>query len=135
MRGRSLSCAALVLAYLPLSTAGTDTPIKATAPRLTTKQIVDKNGAASGGSEAWRAVRTLEMKGKLHAGGNNRSSLSVPGTKKEAYVVPPRSTEQVEHPFVMDLERGCKKRVEIEFNGQTGIQVYDGTRVGSCGPF
>ncbi|HUD63105.1 MAG TPA: hypothetical protein VMQ17_00930 [Candidatus Sulfotelmatobacter sp.] len=67
MRGRSLSCAALVLAYLPLSTAGTDTPIKATAPGLTAKQIVDKNVAARGGSEAWRAVGMLEMKGKLQA--------------------------------------------------------------------
>lgn len=135
MRRRSLSCAALVLAYLPLSTAGTDTPIKATAPRLTVQQVVDKNVAARGGSEAWHAVRTLEMKGKIEAGGNNRSSLSVPGTKKEAYVVPPRPTEQVELPFVMDLERGRKKRVEIEFNGQTAIQVYNGTQGWKVRPF
>lgn len=135
MRRRSLSCAALLLAYLPLSTAGADTQIKATAPRLTAQQIVDKNVAARGGSEAWRAVRTLEMKGKMQAGGNNRSSLSVPGTKKEAHVVPPRPTEQVELPFVMDLERGRKKRVEIEFKGQTAIQVYNGTQGWKLRPF
>jgi hypothetical protein len=35
----------------------------------------------------------------------------------------------------MDLERGCKKRVEIEFNGQTGIQVYNGTRGWKLRPF
>jgi len=43
--------------------------------------------------------------------------------------------EQVELPFVMDLERGCKKRVEIECNGQTAIQVYNGTRGWKLRPF
>ncbi len=135
MRRRSLPCAALVLAYLPLLTAGTDAQTKTSAPRLTAEQIIDKNVAARGGLTAWRSVQTLEMKGKMQAGGNNRPSLSVPGTKKEAQVVPPRPTEQVELPFVMDLERGRKKRVEIEFNGQTAIQVYNGAQGWKLRPF
>ena len=77
----------------------------------------------------------IEMKGKMQAGGNNRPSLSVPGVKKEAQVVPARPTEQVELPFVMDLERGRKQRVEIQFNGQTAVQVYDGTHGWKLRPF
>jgi hypothetical protein len=135
MRRRFLPCAAIVLAYLPLLTAGTDAQTKTSAPRLTAEQIVDKNVAARGGLTAWRGVQTLEMKGKMQAGGNNRPSLSVPGARKEAQVVAPRPTEQVELPFVMDLERGRKKRVEIEFNGQTAIQVYNGTQGWKLRPF
>jgi hypothetical protein len=75
------------------------------------------------------------MKGKMQAGGNNRSSWSIPGAKKEAPLPPPRPTEQVELPFVMDLERGHKQRIEIQFNGQTAVQVYDGTHGWKLRPF
>jgi len=137
MRGKCLSCVAIVLAYLPLLTAGTDTQTKTSAPRLTAEQIVDKNVAARGGLAAWRAVQTLEMKGKMQAGGNNRQSMSVPGvgTKQDMQLVPARPKEQVDLPFVMDLQRGRKQRVEIEFNGQTAVQVYDGTHGWKLRPF
>ena len=136
MSRRSLSCAAIVLAYLPLLTAG-DAQTNTSAPRLTAEQIVDKNVAARGGLAAWRAVQTLEMKGKMQAGGNNRQSMSVPGvgTKQDMQLVPSRPKDQVELPFVMDLERGRKQRVEIQFNGQTAVQVYDGTHGWKLRPF
>ena len=36
-------------------------------------EIVDKNIAARGGIEKWRAVQTLSWSGKLDAGGGNRA--------------------------------------------------------------
>ena len=37
-------------------------------PKLTATQIVDKNVAARGGLQAWRAVQTMTWKGKMDAG-------------------------------------------------------------------
>ena len=134
MRRKCLSYAAVVLICFPLAIAASDIQAQGSAPRLTAQQIVDKNVAARGGLAAWRAVQTLEMKGKMQAGGNNRTSFSAPGTKKEG-ALPARPADQVELPFVWDLQRGRKQRLEIQFNGQTSIQVYDGTHGWKLRPF
>jgi outer membrane lipoprotein-sorting protein len=141
MRRMYLFCVGLVVAFLPLSMAGSET--KTSAPRLTASEIVDKNVAARGGLAAWRAVQTLEMKGKMEAGGNNRSTLPVPGSngvsvrgrQVREQMPPRRPAEQVQLPFVMDLKRGRKMRVEIQFNGQTAVQVYDGAQGWKLRPF
>lgn len=124
----------VVLALLPSWTFGADTTAKTELSRLTASQIVDKNVQARGGLAAWRAVRTIEMKGKMQAGGNNRPAIPVPGIRK-ADRMPQRPAEQVQLPFLMDLERGRKVRVEIEFAGQTAIQVYNGTQGWKVRPF
>jgi hypothetical protein len=129
----NLFCAVLMLGLVPASMAGADT--KMAAPKLTATQIVDKNVAARGGLSAWRAVQTMEMKGKLEAGGNQRSTLPVAGQQEAAKVVPSRPKEQALLPFVMDLERGRKSRIELEFKGQTAVQVYDGTNGWKLRPF
>jgi hypothetical protein len=134
MRSRILGCAALVFAYLPLALAGSGTETKVNAPKLTADEIVNKNVAARGGLSAWRAVQTLQMKGKMEAGGNRREALVIP-TAKKGVQVPQRPAEQVQLPFVMQLERGRKKRVEIEFNGQTAVQVYNGSQGWKLRPF
>jgi len=137
MRSTSLFCAMLMFASLPLSLAGSET--KPSAPKLTAAEIVDKNVAARGGLTAWRSVHTLEMKGTMEAGGNQRSTLPVPGATKGMMkgvnVVPPRPKEQAQLPFVMDLQRGRKMRVELEFKGQTAVQVYDGSNGWKVRPF
>ena len=137
MRSMKLLCISLVVALLPLSMAGSET--KPTAPKLTVAEIVDKNVAARGGLAAWRAVHTMEMKGTMDAGGNQRSTLPVPGATKGMIkgvnAVPPRPKEQAQLPFVMDLQRGRKMRVEIEFKGQTAVQVYDGAHGWKLRPF
>ena len=135
MRKRLLFSATLLLTCVSVSMAaagGTET--KGTASSLTAAQIVEKNVQARGGLTAWRAVHSLEMKGKMDAGGNNRPTIPVPGVRKAA-AAPQRPTEQVKLPFVMDLERGRKQRVEIEFNGQTAVQVYDGKQGWKVRPF
>lgn len=132
MRSMKLFCAVLVIASLPLSMAASETQMS--SPHLTAAQVVDKNVAARGGLSAWRAVQTIEMKGKLEAGGNQRATLRVPG-EQEGMKYVHRPKEQTLLPFVMDLRRGRKMRLEIEFNGQTAVQVYDGTQGWKLRPF
>ncbi len=133
MRSGNLLCAMLMFANLPLSIAATET--KGVAPQMTVAAIVDKNVAARGGLAAWRAVQTMEMKGKMEAGGNQRSTIPVPDAGGAAKVVPARRKEQAQLPFVMDLQRGRKMRVEIEFKGQTAVQVYNGAQGWKLRPF
>src|SRR5256885_17259281 len=54
-----------------LGAAGGETPSQA---KLSAAAIVDKNVAARGGLQAWRAVQTMSMQGKLGAGGNRGGS-------------------------------------------------------------
>ena len=135
MIGRVLSCAAFACACLPLLMAESGNQTSGEAPRLTAAEIVEKNVAARGGLTAWRAVHTLEMKGKMEAGGNNRTALQVPGQTKPVEGLPHRPAEQAQLPFVLELERGNKMRLEIQFNGQTAVQVYNGTQGWKVRPF
>ena len=118
----------ILVTLLPSFLAGADTSTKTAVPQLSATQIVEKNVSARGGVERWRAVQALEFKGKLQAGGNKRPTIPVPGTKISPEVKVSRPTEQAELPFLMELSRGRKQRLEIQFNGQTAIQVYDGTQ-------
>jgi len=81
--------------------------------QLSAAQIVEKNVAARGGLQAWRAVKTMSMSGKLDAGGK----------------------QNVQLPFVLEMERTRKTRLELLFNGQTAVQVYDGTNGWKLRPF
>jgi outer membrane lipoprotein-sorting protein len=71
---------------------------------LSAAQIVDKDIQAKGGLQAWRAVQTLSLSGKMEAGGKQNTKL----------------------PVLLELKRPHKSRVEIEFQNDKAIQVYDG---------
>lgn len=135
MKSNRISCAALVCAFLPSMMVGADTSTKVSAPQLSVAQIVEKNAAARGGLDRWRTVKALEMKGKMQAGGNRRPTVGAPGVSIGNAVREKRLAEQAELPFVMELERGRKQRLEIQFNGQTAIQVYDGSQGWKVRPF
>jgi hypothetical protein len=135
MKMKRVSCGATVLALVPALMAGADTSTKATAAQLSVAQIVEKNVSARGGLERWHALQTLQMKGKMQAGGNRRPTIPVPGTKTGPEVRVNRPAEQAELPFVMELSRGRKQRLEIQFNGQTAVQVYDGSQGWKLRPF
>ena len=112
-----------------------DTP---SAPaRLSAAQIVDKNVTARGGLPAWRAVQTLSLQGKLGAGGNQRAVLHVPmpNSKVSANTLPRRPAEETQLPFLMELKRPRKMRLEVKFKGQTAVQVYDGTNGWKLRPY
>jgi hypothetical protein len=103
---------------------------------LSAAQIADKNVAARGGLEAWRAVRTMSLSGKLGAGGNQRATLPVRTSRNMPQsVVTPRPAEEVQLPFVMELARPRKMRFELQFAGQTAVQVYDGANGWKLRPF
>jgi outer membrane lipoprotein-sorting protein len=89
----SLFCAASVAASFAVAAA-----------ELSAAQIVEKNVAARGGLQSWRAVNTMTFVGEMDAGGKQNAKL----------------------PFVMSLKRPHKSRLEIRFQDQTSVQTYDG---------
>src|SRR5258706_11511481 len=99
------------------------------AANLTAEQVVEKNIAARGGLQAWRAVQTLSMSGKMDAGGNEQSTspLRVPGAVARAAAPKRRPAEQIQLPFRMELKRPRKARMELDFRGQAAVHGYYGT--------
>ncbi len=102
-----------------------------TAAKLTAEQVVEKNIAARGGLQAWRAVQTLSMNGEMQVGGNDQRTsvapLRAPGAVASSSVPSQRPAEQVKLPFRTELKRPRKQRTELDFQGKTNVQVYDGT--------
>jgi hypothetical protein len=109
----------------------------ASQTKLSAAQIADKNVAARGGLEAWRSVHTLSLAGKLGAGGNQRATLPMPAPdpRFKQHMFSTRLAEEAQLSFVMELERPRKMRMELQFNGQTAIQVYDGANGWKVRPF
>jgi outer membrane lipoprotein-sorting protein len=117
--------------------------------KLSATDIADKNVAARGGLQAWRAVQTMTLAGKLGAGGNQRATLQMPAPpqvvsaaansaqkpSQQAISGTTRPVEEVQLPFLMELERPRKMRFELQFNGQTAIQVFDGANGWKLRPF
>jgi hypothetical protein len=136
MLKRSL-LASVSLAFAVALAAAPNTP--PSLPNLSAAEIASKNVAARGGLQAWRAVQTMSMAGKLGAGGNQRGTLPVPspiaGKVISPRTLPTRPTQEVQLPFVMDLKRTRKTRLELQFNGQTAIQVYDGANGWKLRPY
>jgi len=126
-------CISLAFA-VSLAAAGGETPSQV---KLSAAAIVEKNVAARGGLQAWRAVQTMSMQGRLGAGGNRRATVPVPipGQKSSRQSLPTRPAEEVQLPFIMELKRPGKMRMELQFNGQTAIQVYDGANGWKLRPF
>jgi hypothetical protein len=68
----------------------------------------------------------------MDAGGNNQRLMKAPGMAPTA---PQNPNAQVQLPFTLEMKRGRKSRLEIQFNGQTAVQVYDGTRGWKLQPY
>jgi hypothetical protein len=77
----------------------------------------------------------------MGAGGNERAAapVEVPGAKRPGKSLPlptsPRLKEEAQLPFVMDMERPRKLRLEIQFAGKTAVQVYDGANGWKLRPY
>jgi outer membrane lipoprotein-sorting protein len=112
---------------------GAESPSSAANP--TAEQVVEKNVAARGGLQAWRAVQTLSMSGKMDAGGNETPTRPVQGVGTGGVQLPKRPAEQVRLPFRLELKRVRKSRFELDFSGKTAVQVYDGTNGWKLRPF
>lgn len=113
--------------------------------KLSAEQIVEKYIGARGGVQAWKAVQTLQLSGKVDAGKpdavtrsqqvsrtNRRLAAKEPA---QAAAAPQASDQQVQLPFTLDVKRPHKTRLEIEFAGKTAVQVYDGVNGWKLRPF
>jgi hypothetical protein len=118
----------------------------ATHPQLSAAQIVEKHVAARGGLEAWRGLQALSVSGKMEAGTGDSVARSVKvsrsrkapaklGAIETSDSVNGEADKQVQLPFVMEMKRPGKSRVEIEFAGKTAVQVYDGAKGWKLRPF
>ena len=126
-----LVAAPLAIALVPALAHAVDKP--AGFAKLSAEAIVERNITARGGQSAWHAVQTLSWTGKMEAGGNNQRYLKAPGMP-----MPPANQEpaaQVQLPFTLEMKRGHKMRLDLQFNGQTAVQVYDGTHGWKVRPF
>jgi hypothetical protein len=138
----ALGCSGLALA------AGAADPI---LPKLTAEQIVEKNVAARGGLTAWRAVKAISYSGSLDAGrvrpdnGLNPASterlIDKPGKPTRVAQAPDQNTSAadagtpVSLPYTLTMERPNKQRVEVKFNDQLLVQVYDGQQGWKLQPY
>jgi len=128
---RKLLAVGLVVGIAHSIAAAGETP--AANATLTAAEIVNKNVAARGGLQAWRAVQTISESGKLGAGGDQRGAVAPlptapPGSHSKPMPLPtsPRLAKEAQLPFLMEMKRPRKVRFEIQFAGKTAIQVYDG---------
>jgi hypothetical protein len=109
-------------------------------PSLSAQQIAERNAEARGGNAAWQRVDAMTLAGKLDAGkvrkdGGQAQTVSKEDRAKakaqmrkaiqEGRLEAP-APQTIQLPFQMDLKRPVMQRLEIPFQGQTAVQVYDG---------
>jgi len=106
-------------------------------PKMTAAEVVEKNVAARGGLQAWRSVKSMVLVGEMGAGGNRKAPdpQAPPGKKLAAIPTDPRPKEEVQLPFKLLLQRPRKNRFELQFNGQTALQVFDGVNGWKVRPY
>jgi hypothetical protein len=104
-------------------------PAAASLPAMSAAQVVDRNVSARGGLAAWQAVHTMSWKGKMGAGAATYAEITPKGKLEQ------KEREETLLPFTFEFKRPLKSRLEIEFNGQTAIQVFDGTNGWKLRPF
>src|SRR5882762_3881577 len=78
---KSLGISISLAFAVSLAAAGGET---SSQTKLSAAAIVEKNVAARGGLQAWRAVQTMSMQGKLGAGGNRRATIPVPNPDQKS---------------------------------------------------
>ncbi|MDP9044653.1 MAG: outer membrane lipoprotein-sorting protein [Pseudomonadota bacterium] len=118
-------------------------------PPMTAEQIVERNVAARGGLAAWQHVQAIAMQGKLDAGQRRRDGGNIGLTKRESKElarktlvamskgsgVDATASPVIQLPFALELQRPNKMRLEIPFQGQTAVQVFDGAQGWKLRPF
>jgi outer membrane lipoprotein-sorting protein len=125
--------------------ARADTRVKANPapvlPALSAEAIADRNAEARGGASAWAKIVSLQISGKMDAGRERKDGGNVGGLTstprqakldKRAEVLAAAKTgtlqgKMIQLPFRMELQRPARERLEIDFNGQTALQVWDGS--------
>jgi hypothetical protein len=144
-----LAGAATVSATTPAAAPPVTKPAPAPQlPKLSADQIAEKSIAATGGAPAWRAVHAMRLSGKLDAGRERKDGGYIPtnpsaakqrdrmiGTQILEGRYKPPAEKVIQLPFKLELERPNRQRLEIPFQGETALQVYDGTSGWKVRPF
>ena len=144
-------CAAIVLGIASSPLLLSDARAAESAPqlpKLTAAQIVEKHSAARGGAQAWKAVQSMQLNGQLDAGrgdslarsmniANAGKKASGKGTNAEiaAASQSQEPAKEIQLPFTLVLKRPNLMRMEVQFNGKTAVQVYDGQHGWKLRPF
>jgi hypothetical protein len=107
------------------------------APAMSVAQILDRNAQARGGLAAWRKVQGFAYVGKMDAGRKRPDPDSQfadpnasPKDRRKERIVRDRELADapvIQLPFSLEVARGRKSRLEVSVNGQTAVQVFDGT--------
>lgn len=118
-------------------------------PAISVEQLVQRNAAARGGLASWKRVNTMALSGKLDAGrtrvdggtvGMATSKLGRAQAKALArHTLMTTGTldggKVIQLPFQLELKRPAKTRLEVPFQGDTALQVYDGSQGWKLRPY
>jgi hypothetical protein len=124
-------------------------PVKVDLPALSAQQIVDRNISARGGLDAWERVQSMSVAGKLDAGKKRVDGGRVGVTdRKQARALVKAELQKaslgkgdaeadkvIQLPFTMEMKRPRQTRVEVQFQGNTAVQVYDGVNGWKVRPY
>jgi hypothetical protein len=126
----------------------TDADAKAAQSQLTATQIVNRNIEARGGLQAWKRIHSMTMSGQLDAGkartdGGQFGSQDRKRARAEARAEilkavskgEPSADKIIRLPFQIELKRPLKSRIEVQFRGDTAVQVFDGVQGWKLRPF
>ena len=117
---------------------------------MSAEQIVERNISARGGLDAWRRIKSMSLMGRIDAGkqrpdGGRIAMLNSPRARAELKAELNKSAfgkggqvaseKIIQLPFRMDLKRPLKSRLEISFQGDTAVQVYDGSQGWKLRPY
>jgi uncharacterized protein YbjQ (UPF0145 family) len=120
-------------------------------PAMTAEQIVQRNAQARGGAQQWAAVQSISFAGKLDAGRERRDGGSIgamtQNTKQakldaRAEAIAAAKAQQadanariIQLPYRAEFQRPTLMRAEVDFQGQTAVQVWDGSAGWKLRPF
>ena len=96
---------------------------------MSAQQLIEKHVAARGGASAWKAVTAITYKGNMGAGGTTYEAVSAKRTLER------KERPEMLLPYTLTLKRPHNSRLELQFNGQTAVQVYNGTAGFKYRPF
>jgi len=103
--------------------------VTSSLPSMSVEQIVNRNLQARGGAAAWKALNTMSWQGEMGAGASSYEAVTAKGTLER------RTRPEKKLPFAFEFKRPNKSRLELQFNGQTAVQVFDGTQGYKYRPF
>jgi hypothetical protein len=127
----------------------TPAPVAVDLPVLSVQQIVDRNTTARGGLQAWQRVGSMSLLGKLDAGKTRTDGGQIAVVSKQERAKAKAEMRKamqegkplaqaptiIQLPFQMDLKRPTMTRLEIPFQGETAVQVYDGANGWKLRPY